>query len=137
MASARNQRHQTGESRDTDIAAGPSGQLGNAPKLAVLQVRIDLAVPGRGGIGAPNGVRHRLAGLVQRLLLVPEVLIGGRAPAFSRFVMIRPIQSARPHSGDTASAPVGGRRVVNNDSDIYPITRETLGPCFSSSPGFS
>jgi hypothetical protein len=53
---------------------------------------------------------------------------GGRASAFSRFVMIRPVQTTRPRSVNTAaSAMVRGRRVVRNDPDIGPITRERRG----------
>jgi hypothetical protein len=41
-----------------------------------------------------------------------------RAPAFSRFVTIRPINPSGGAVVQTASAPVRGRRVVDNDPDI-------------------
>jgi hypothetical protein len=42
--------------------------------------------------------------------------------------MIRPVQTTRPRSVNTAaSAMVRGRRVVRNDPDIGPITRERRG----------
>ena len=50
-----------------------------------------------------------------------------QGPAFSRFVMIRPVQTTQPRRGNTASALVGDRRVVRNDPDIGPITRERRG----------
>lgn len=65
------------------------------------------------------------------------VSMAGRAPAFSRFVMIRPVQTTQPRSGNTASALVGDRRVVRNDPDIGPITRErrALGTAFTPGAG--
>ena len=53
----------------------------------------------------------------------------GQAPAFSRFVIIRPIQSrAAVEQRTLLCAGQGGRRAVNNDPDICLITRERRGP---------
>jgi hypothetical protein len=49
---------------------------------------------------------------------------------FSRFVIIRPIQSARPRSDEHCFCSVRGRRIVSNDPDICLITRERWGPAF-------
>ena len=55
----------------------------------------------------------------------------GRAPAFSRFVMIRPVQTTRPRSGEHCCfccfCNGQGRRAVPNDPDIGPITRQRRG----------
>jgi hypothetical protein len=60
--------------------------------------------------------------------MAPTVKELARAPAFSRFVMIHPIKPRSCAGVNTASAPVRGRRVVNNDPDIGLITRERRGP---------
>jgi hypothetical protein len=50
-------------------------------------------------------------------------------PAFSRFVMIRPVQTTRPRSGEHCCFCNGqGPQVVRNDPGIGPITRERRGP---------
>jgi hypothetical protein len=51
-----------------------------------------------------------------------------RAPAFSRFVMIGPVQTTRPRSGEPCFCNGQGRGVVPNDPDIGLITRERRGP---------
>jgi hypothetical protein len=69
---------------------------------------------------AALSIGHRSAEQPASLQATPglNALLRPRAPAFSRFVMIRPIQSTRRAVAHTASAPVRGRRVVDNDPDI-------------------
>jgi putative transposase len=58
-----------------------------------------------------------------------EIRDAPRAPASSRFVMIRPVQTTRPRSGEHCCfCNRQGRMVVPNDPDIGPITRERRGP---------
>jgi len=61
-------------------------------------------------------------------------VLGPQGPGVLSIRHDRPIQCARPRSGNTASAPVRGRKVVNNDPDICPITRERRGPCLVGRP---
>jgi hypothetical protein len=84
-------------------------------------------VPGAIPIPASSAVAALFRGERSRLEGRP------RAPAFSRFVMIRPVQTTGRAVVNTASALVRGRGVVRNDPDIGLITRERRGP--ASWPG--